>query len=100
MNGLPWFDIVVLAILLTSAGFGFVSGATREMVRALSFVLAAVIAIYGLKRPQRLVRIAELADVIVLEHIGIVIAGQPHETGTGFLVIGDAGGVLQIGHDV
>ena len=40
---MPWFDIIVLAILLTSAAVGFFSGATREMVRALSFVLAAVI---------------------------------------------------------
>jgi len=47
--GLPWFDIVVLSILLASAALGFFSGATREMVRALSFVLAAVLAIYGLR---------------------------------------------------
>ena len=46
---MPWFDIIVLAILLTSAAVGFFSGATREMVRALSFVLAAVIAVYGLR---------------------------------------------------
>lgn len=49
VDGLPWFDIIVLAVLLTSAAFGFFSGATREMVRALSFILAAVIAIYGLR---------------------------------------------------
>lgn len=49
VNGLPWFDIVVLAVLLVSAVFGFVSGATREMVRALSFGLAAIVAIYGLR---------------------------------------------------
>ena len=46
---MPWFDIIVLAVLLTSAAFGFFSGATREMVRALSFILAAVLAIYGLR---------------------------------------------------
>ncbi|MCX7586082.1 CvpA family protein [Phenylobacterium sp. 58.2.17] len=46
---MPWFDIIVLAILLTSAAVGFFSGATREMVRALSFVLAAVIAVFGLR---------------------------------------------------
>lgn len=46
---MPWFDIIVLAVLLTSAAFGFFSGATREMVRALSFLLAAVIAVYGLR---------------------------------------------------
>ena len=46
---MPWFDIIVLAVLLTSAAFGFFSGATREMVRALSFILAAMLAVYGLR---------------------------------------------------
>ncbi|MDP1600008.1 CvpA family protein [Phenylobacterium sp.] len=70
MNGLPWFDIVVLAILLTSAGFGFVSGATREMVRALSFVLAAVIAIYGLRWTGPIGR-----DLVDPDWGGTVLAG-------------------------
>lgn len=46
---MPWFDIIVLVVLLTSAAVGFFSGATREMVRALSFVLAAAIAVFGLR---------------------------------------------------
>lgn len=70
MNGLPWFDIVVLAILVTSAGFGFVSGATREMVRALSFVLAAIISIYGLRWSGPIGR--ELIDP---NWVGTVLAG-------------------------
>lgn len=70
MNGLPWFDIVVLAILLTSAGFGFISGATREMVRALSFVLAAVVAIYGLRWTGPIGR-----DLIDPDWGGTVLAG-------------------------
>jgi membrane protein required for colicin V production len=70
MNDLPWFDIVVLAILVVSAGFGFVSGATREMVRALSFVLAAVIAIYGLRWSGPIGR--ELIDP---DWVGTVLAG-------------------------
>ena len=70
MNGLPWFDIVVLAILLTSAGFGFVSGATREMVRALSFVLAAVIAIYSLRWTGPIGR-----DLVDPDWGGTVLAG-------------------------
>lgn len=53
---MPWFDIVVLSILLGSAALGFFSGATREMVRALSFVLAAVIAVYGLRWTAPLAR--------------------------------------------
>lgn len=67
---MPWFDIIVLAILLTSAAFGFFSGATREMVRALSFLLAAVIAIYGLRWTAPFGR--ELIDP---DWAGTVVAG-------------------------
>ena len=46
---MPWFDIVVLSILLTSAGIGFYQGAAREMVAVLSFLIAAIAAVYGLR---------------------------------------------------
>jgi len=46
---LPWFDIIVLSILVASAGIGFVQGAAREMVSVISFLIAAVAAIYGLR---------------------------------------------------
>lgn len=46
---LPWFDIIVLAILVVSAGIGFIQGAAREMVSVIAFLLAAVAAIYGLR---------------------------------------------------
>jgi membrane protein required for colicin V production len=46
---LPWFDIIVLAILVVSAGIGFVQGAAREMVSVVSFLIAAVAAVYGLR---------------------------------------------------
>ncbi len=46
---MPWFDIIVAAILITSAGLGFIQGATREMVSVMSFLIAAVAAIYGLR---------------------------------------------------
>lgn len=48
LSTLPWFDIVVLGIVLISALVGFVRGAVREMVTALAFGLAAVAAIYAL----------------------------------------------------
>lgn len=67
---MPWFDIIVLAVLLTSAAFGFFSGATREMVRALSFILAAVVAIYGLRWTGPIGR-----DLIDPEWAGTVLAG-------------------------
>lgn len=67
---MPWFDIIVLAILLTSAAFGFFSGATREMVRALSFLLAAVIAVYGLRWTAPFGR-----DLIDPDWAGTVLAG-------------------------
>lgn len=70
VEGLPWFDIVVLAILLASAAFGFFSGATREMVRALSFVLAAIIAIFGLRWTGPIGR-----EAIDPEWLGTVVAG-------------------------
>jgi len=46
---LPGFDIVVGLILLVSAGVGFYRGGTREMVMALSLLLAAVVALFGLR---------------------------------------------------
>lgn len=46
---MPWFDIIVLSILVASAGIGFVQGAAREMVSVISFIIAAVAAIYGLR---------------------------------------------------
>lgn len=49
MNGLPWFDIVVFAIVVVSALVGFFRGAVREMVTAFAFILAAVISLFGLR---------------------------------------------------
>nr|MBP8245987.1 CvpA family protein [Phenylobacterium sp.] len=46
---MPWFDIVVLSILLASAGVGFYQGAAREMVAVLSFLIAAIVAVMSLK---------------------------------------------------
>lgn len=46
---MPWFDIIVLGILVVSAGIGFIQGATREMVSVMAFLIAAVAAIWGLR---------------------------------------------------
>ena len=46
---MPWFDIVVFAIVAISALVGFFRGAVREVVTAFAFILAAVIALYGLR---------------------------------------------------
>ena len=43
------FDMVALAILGVSALIGFARGATREVVTLLAFVLAALIAVFGLR---------------------------------------------------
>jgi membrane protein required for colicin V production len=69
-SGLPWFDIAVVAILLISAGFGFVSGAVREMVTAVAFVAAAIAAIYGLRYTGPIGR-----DIIDPDWAGTVAAG-------------------------
>lgn len=49
MTPLPWFDIVVLGIVLISALVGFFRGAVREMVTAFAFALAAVAAVFALR---------------------------------------------------
>ena len=43
------FDLIALSVILVSAGIGFVRGAVREVMTILAFVLAALIAAYGLK---------------------------------------------------
>ncbi len=44
-----WFDLIVLGILLLSAGIGFYQGAIREMVSVLAFVGGVLGTIYGLR---------------------------------------------------
>lgn len=46
---MPYFDIIVLSILLASAGIGFYQGAAHEMVAVVSFLAAAIVAVYGLR---------------------------------------------------
>jgi membrane protein required for colicin V production len=43
------FDLVVLVIILVSAFIGFVRGATRELVTAFSFIIAAVLSLLLLR---------------------------------------------------
>ena len=43
------FDLIVLAILLASAGLGYLQGAVRELVSLVSLILAVVAAILGLQ---------------------------------------------------
>lgn len=66
----PVFDIAVFGVLLMSAALGFFSGATREMVRALSLLLAAALAIYGLRWTGPVGR-----DLIDPDWAGTVTAG-------------------------
>jgi membrane protein required for colicin V production len=46
---LPWFDIIVLTILVVSALMGFFRGAAREMLTVGAFLAAAFGAVYGLR---------------------------------------------------
>jgi membrane protein required for colicin V production len=46
---LPWFDVIVLAILVLSAAFGFWQGAAHELVGVVAFVVAVAAAVYGLR---------------------------------------------------
>jgi len=82
---MPWFDIIILAILLTSAGIGFYQGAAREMVSVVSFLVAAVAAIYGLRvtgpigrsmiDPDWAGTVAALAGVFVLVYATLRLLG-------------------------
>lgn len=49
MGELTQFDWLALALLLTSGVAGFIRGAAREVVTVVSFVLAAVIALFALR---------------------------------------------------
>jgi membrane protein required for colicin V production len=53
---LTLFDLIALSVILVSAGIGFVRGAVREVMTILAFVLAALIAAYGLKLTGPFVR--------------------------------------------
>ena len=46
---MPIFDIIILTIVAISAGMGFYQGAVREMVAAVSFTVAAIASVYGLR---------------------------------------------------
>ena len=49
------FDIVVLAILLASAGLGYLQGAVKELVSLVALVLSVVAAVVGLRFLEPLV---------------------------------------------
>ena len=46
---MPTFDIIVLAVLVISGGIGLYQGAVREMISAVSFMVAAIASVYGLR---------------------------------------------------
>jgi membrane protein required for colicin V production len=83
---MPWFDLIVFGILLVSAAVGWSRGATREMVAVLSFALAALAAVYGLKISGPLVRevvhpdwlgtVAAIVGVFLVIYIGLRVAGS------------------------
>ncbi|MCA6321475.1 MAG: CvpA family protein, partial [Phenylobacterium sp.] len=49
------FDIILLAILLISAGLGYLQGALKELVSLASLVLALAVAILGFRHLEPLV---------------------------------------------
>jgi membrane protein required for colicin V production len=79
------FDIIVLSILLASAGIGFWKGAAHEMVAVLSFLIAAVVAVYGLRLtgpigrnlvdPDWLGTVAGMVVTFALVYGGLRLAG-------------------------
>jgi membrane protein required for colicin V production len=83
---MPWFDLIVFGMLLLSAAVGWTRGATREMVAVLSFALAALAAVYGLKftgpalrdviNPDWLGSVAAILGVFLVLYIGLRIVGS------------------------
>lgn len=83
---MPWFDIIVFGILLISAAVGWARGATREMVAVLSFAIAALAAVYGLRFSGPLVRtvvnpdwlgtVVAIVGVFLILYIGLRVLGS------------------------
>jgi len=93
--GLTQFDIIVLVLLLISAGVGFARGAIREIIALAALVVGALVAIFTLSesapavrhfiRPDWLGTGAALIGVFLLVYLlvrvtGGVIARQIQET--------------------
>lgn len=94
------FDLIVLSVLLISAGVGFVRGATRELVSLTAFVVAAIGAVLALPLSTPLVQktvetewlakalallFVFLAVYIVLRIGGSIIVSRIHQTRLGAL---------------
>jgi len=79
------FDLIVLIIILVSAFIGFVRGATRELVTALSFIIAAIISLLLLRvtgpiarallDPDWLAIGAAIVVVFLVFYIGLRVLG-------------------------
>ncbi len=89
------FDLIVLVLLLVSALVGFIRGATRELITVVSFVVAALAAVFVLRFTGPLARTAIdpdwagnavaillvfLAVYILLRVLGASITKRIHQT--------------------
>jgi membrane protein required for colicin V production len=79
------FDLIVLVIILVSAFIGFVRGATRELVTAFSFIVAAVLSLLLLRITGQLGRAlldpdwlgvaAALVVTFLIAYVALRVAG-------------------------
>ena len=103
---MPWFDIVVLSILLASAGVGFYQGAAREMVAVLSFLIAAIVVIEfawwldrkGVDDPVGAVAVHGIGGTLGVLFVGVFANGKygaawnlSDSSGVKGILYGDAG---------
>lgn len=80
------FDVMVLTTLIISGGLGYVRGATREIVTALSLVLGVVIAVLSLRflgpiarkliDPDWAALTVALIIAFILAYLGLRLAGS------------------------
>jgi membrane protein required for colicin V production len=75
--GLTQFDIIVLILLLISAGVGFARGALLEIVSLVALVVAALAAVFGLPAAvpvvQKVIHLEWLATAAALVLIFVVV---------------------------
>lgn len=106
------FDIIAGLLLITSSCIGFARGASRELTSALSFILAAAIALFGLRFSGPIFRdlmdpdwaatacallVVFVIAFVILRVIGGRLTSGIHETSLGLLdrVVGMGFGLMR-----
>ena len=106
------FDIIAGLLLITSSSIGFARGASRELTSALSFILAAAIALFGLRISSPIFQdlmdpdwaatacallVVFVVAFVILRLLGGRLTAGLHETALGLLdrVVGAGFGLMR-----